>query len=243
MTLSEQLIAAASDPRVTIAKMKELNEFRRQVMMEEAEDQFKMALAAARAEMAPIEADAANDSTKSKYATHAAVNKAIQPIYSKHGLMISFNTADCPIPDHKRVLALVERGMFTRTYQYDVAVVTKGPKGNDVMTLTHAGGSALEYGKRYLLLMIFNLTIEGKRNVDDDGNAAGGIFKIDEDQLAELIDLADRAGADKRKFCQLLKVESMADIPLKRFEEAKSQLIRKLRATQQKTSDFTGDRK
>jgi len=241
MTMNEQLIAAASDPRVTIAKMKELNEFRRQVLMEEAEDQFKMALAAARAEMAPIEADAKNDSTKSKYATLAAVNNAIQPIYSKHGIMISFNTTDCPIPNHTRVLAYAERGLFTRTYQYDVAVVTKGPKGNDVMTLTHAGGSALSYAKRYLLLMIFNLTIEGVRNTDDDGNAAGGIFMIDEDQLQELIELADEAGADKKKFCEVMKVASMAEIPLKRFEEAKKQLMRKL-AQKRKSDIFPGDR-
>ena len=47
---------------------------------------------------------------------------------------------------------------------------TKGARGGDVMTRTHATGSALTYGKRYLLIAMFNLAIEE----DDDGNAAGG---------------------------------------------------------------------
>jgi hypothetical protein len=40
------------------------------------------------------------------------------------------------------------------------------------MTRTHATGSALTYGKRYLLIAMFNLSIAD--DADDDGNAAGG---------------------------------------------------------------------
>jgi len=239
--LDDQILLAARDPHVDVAKMRELTDLRRQLRMEESEEAFKVALAQARSEMRPIEADANNDSTKSKYATFNAVDKALQPIYSKHGISVSYNTADCPIPNHLRVLAYAERGLFTRTYQYDVAVSTKGPKGNDVMTLTHAGVSALSYGKRQLLLMIFGVSIEGTRRHDDDGNAAGGIFKIDEEQIAELNKLADDVGADKKKFCEVFKVDSIADIPLKRFEEAKQQLNRKRKAKQPQ-SDFPGDR-
>ena len=239
--LDQQILLAAADPRVDVAKMRELTDLRRQLRMEEAEDTFKVALAEAQREMRPIEADAANDSTRSKYATLYKVDKALRPIYSKHGLSVSFNTADCPLPGHTRVLAYVERGLFTRVYQYDVAVDTQGPKGNDVMTKTHAGGSALSYGKRYLLLMIFNVTI-GR---DDDGNAAAGVdsTRISPEQLKELIALADDAGADKAKFCVVMKVDSMADIPASRFEEAKAQLQRKLKAKQRKAAaDFPGDR-
>jgi predicted hydrocarbon binding protein len=40
------------------------------------------------------------------------------------------------------------------------------------MSRTHATGSAITYGKRYLKDMIFNLSFLEK---DDDGNAAGGV--------------------------------------------------------------------
>ena len=241
--LDQQILLAAADPRIDVAKVRELTELRRQLRMEEAEEAFKIALAEARSEMKPVEADANNSSTKSKYATFNAVDKALQPIYSKHGIAVSYNTTDCPLPNHLRVLAYAERGLFTRTYQYDVAISTKGPKGNDVMTTTHAGVSALSYGKRQLLQMIFGISIEGTR-ADDDGNAAGGVFKIDEDQLKELVALADEVGADKAAFCKVFNVESLADIPLKRFEEAKTQLRRKQKRKQQAPdSDFPGDRR
>jgi hypothetical protein len=45
----------------------------------------------------------------------------------------------------------------------------KGARGNDVMTKTHATGSAVSYGMRYLLKMIFNVS---SGEADDDGNAA-----------------------------------------------------------------------
>lgn len=45
----------------------------------------------------------------------------------------------------------------------------KGAKGGDVMTKTHAAGSAMSYGQRYLLKMIFNLAVGD----DDDGQKAG----------------------------------------------------------------------
>jgi hypothetical protein len=58
---------------------------------------------------------------------------------------------------------------FTRKYLIDMPADGKGAKGNDVMTKTHATGSATQYGMRYLLKMIFNVAI----GEDDDGNAAG----------------------------------------------------------------------
>ena len=62
-----------------------------------------------------------------------------------------------------------ERG-YKRTFHIDMPADGKGAQGRDVMTRTHATGSAVSYGRRYLLLMIFNIAVGGE---DDDGNAAG----------------------------------------------------------------------
>lgn len=238
MSFDQQLLRIASNPTIPVPRLKEIAELRRQLRIDDAEEGFNQAMVACQEEMRPIEADAANDSTHSKYATLYTVDKALRPVYSKYGFSLSFNTADCPIEGHLRVLCYVSRGFFTRTYQYDVAVDTKGPKGNDVMTKTHAGGSALSYAKRYLELMIFNVTIGNPgRDADDDGNAAGGLEPISPAQLAELVELADGAQADKAKFCEMLKVSSMAKIPAKRFDEAKAQLMRKLRLMQKKQAE------
>ena len=67
-----------------------------------------------------------------------------------------------------RVLCYVSHSAgHTRTYQCDMPADGKGAKGNDVMTKTHAAGSAASYGMRYLLKMIFNIAIGED---DTDGN-------------------------------------------------------------------------
>ena len=67
-----------------------------------------------------------------------------------------------------RVLCYVSHSAgHTRTYQCDMPSDGKGAKGNDVMTKTHAAGSAASYGMRYLLKMIFNIAIGED---DTDGN-------------------------------------------------------------------------
>lgn len=233
-----QILLAAADPAVDVAKMKALTDLRRQLRIEAAEEEFNLAMSAAQMEMRPIEADAQNPQTHSKYTTLYGVDKALRPIYSKHGLNISFNTADCPKPEHMRVLTYVSRGLYTREYQFDVPVDTKGPKGNDVMTKTHAGGSALSYGKRYSLLMIFNVTI-GK---DDDGNRAGGKATITEMQAKELIALLDDAGGDKAKFCAAFGVDGIALLLAKDFDDAKQRIATYKAKKTQAQSDFPGDR-
>ena len=244
LSFDQQLLRIASDPTVKIERLKEIAELRDKIRRSDAEAEFNVAMAECQAEMRPVEADAKNDSTHSKYATHYAVDRKLRPFYSKHGFTLSFGTDDCPLPDHTRVICYVSRGLYTRRYQYDVAISTKGPKGNDVMTPTHAGGSGMTYGRRYLELAIFNVTI-GK---DDDGNAAAGLKFISPEQLHELTMLALEAEADVRRFCTMLKIDSMAALQELRFAEAKALLNIKLkdkkaRAAKAKTaSDFPGDR-
>jgi hypothetical protein len=63
-------------------------------------------------------------------------------------------------------------GGHVKPYQVDMPADGKGAKGGDVMTKTHATGSALSYGMRYLLKLIFNVAVGED---DDDGNHASQI--------------------------------------------------------------------
>lgn len=240
-TLDEQIMRAAADPAVDVNKLRELTTLRRQMLMEEAEEQFNLAMRECQEEMRPIEANANNPQTHSKYATLTQVDSKLRPIYNKHGFALSFNTADSPIPEHTRVLCYVSRGIFTRTYQYDVAVDPKGPKGNDVMTKTHAGGSALSYGKRYLELMIFHIVIRSDKDADDDGNAAAGAHAINAMQKKELAALIRLAGANVEKFCELFQIEAVDDLSSTHFAVAKQQLNIKIKSQQEKKP--AGDQK
>ncbi|HTF78180.1 MAG TPA: ERF family protein [Bradyrhizobium sp.] len=146
-----------------------------------AQQCFNAAMSAAQAEMEPIRVDSKNDQTHSKYASYAALDRAVRLIYTRHGFALTFDTEDTPeellagvtattIPMVRVVCDVCHRDGHTKRYRLPMPVDGKGAKGGDVMTRTHAMGSGITYGKRYLLGMIFNLAIDK----DDDGNAAGG---------------------------------------------------------------------
>ena len=84
-----------------------------------------------------------------------------------------------------------------------------------------AVGSSTSYGKRYTAAALLNLTSRGE---DDDGKASGASEPISEKQMAELQTLINELGADKIKFLAYMKVESLSELPAKRFKDAKAAL-------------------
>lgn len=167
-SLIHVIAAAARDPAVDIDKMERLWEMHEKMLSRAAEDAFNAAMNKAQSEMGRVSADAANQQTRSVYATYGQLDKAVRPIYSRNGFSISFNEGEGAPEGHARILAYVSHSAgHTRTYKLDMPNDGKGAKGGDVMTKTHATGSAHTYGRRYLLKDIFNIAI-GEN--DDDGN-------------------------------------------------------------------------
>jgi hypothetical protein len=138
-----------------------------------AERDFKDALAEAQEKMKPVCADAVNKHADNhRYASLAAMDEKVRGIYTAHGFGLTFDTEDIAKPDTVRLVCDVShRNGHTRRYHLEMPADGTGPKGGAVMTRTHATGSAITYGRRYLLGMIFNLAVS--RADDDDGNAAG----------------------------------------------------------------------
>ncbi|MEN6447345.1 MAG: ERF family protein [Syntrophaceae bacterium] len=140
------------------------------MMEQQAKVEFASAMSRAQAAMGRVSADGTNPQTHSKYATYAAMDRELRPIYSREGFALSFDTGE-GITDTIRIFCHVSHsGGHTRTYQVDMPNDGKGAKGGDVMTKTHATGSAMSYGMRYLLKMIFNVAIG---EADNDGNTFG----------------------------------------------------------------------
>ena len=209
---------AARDPAVDIDKMERLLERRERILAREAETAFDTAMAEAQTEMRPVAQDSDNSQTRSKYASYVALDAAVRPIYVKHGFSLSFSTAEGAPDLHVRVTCRVARGGAHRNYHLDMPADGKGAKGGDVMTRTHATGSAITYGRRYLLSMIFNVAV-GER--DDDGNAAGGNGAvISAEQLETIQSLIVETGSDIGKFCKYMKVAELPAIPAARFQAA-----------------------
>ena len=182
------------------------------------EEQFNSAMNAAQEQMTRIAADSENKQTKSRYASFAALDRALRPIYTKQGFSVSYDTGKDAPENHVRVIAIVSNGPYTRNYHLDIPIVTKGIRGVDMMTLTHATASASTYGKRYLLAMIFGIAIEQ----DDDGNSAGEtpVEKINAEQAMALKAAIAECNETEPRFCRLWKIQSVPDLEASKFDDA-----------------------
>jgi hypothetical protein len=156
---------------------------------------------AAQGDMRQVATDANNPQTRSRYATYAAIDAALRPVYTQHGFSISFGTGDAP-EGYVRVVAYVSHvGGHTRQYKADMPADGKGAKGGDVMTKTHAFGAGTSYGMRYLLKMIFNVAIG---EYDLDGNDPAPSWEVPAKLLEDARSAAGKGTGEYRAFFSML---------------------------------------
>jgi hypothetical protein len=181
-----------------------------------------------------------NQKLKTSFATFPNLNAVCKPIMKKHGFTLSSFIE--PAADGLRinVVSILEHiGGKDRTSRFPMSADATGGKNNQ-----QGWGSSQQYGMRYNMIALLQIVTKAKQDIDNDG------FPQQEDpspitaqQLDALVKLADEAGADKAKFCELMKVSALASIPASRYAEAVAQLNRKLKAKQKKAAaDFPGDR-
>jgi len=157
---------AARDPSVDVSKMERMFEMRERVMKTSAEQAFNASFVAVRAMVGPVVKNKSNDQTRSKYADLFAIADLLDPVMTENGFGATFGTADCPLEGHYRITGtLLHAQGHSKEYHADVPIDGAGLKGNSNKTATHAFGSTMTYGRRYLKLAMFDLSI-----TDNDGN-------------------------------------------------------------------------
>lgn len=222
--LMDVISRAASDPNIDVAKVEKLMELYERIQAKNAESSFNAAMSAAQSEMGRISTDSTNPQTHSRYASYGKLDSVLRPIYTKHGFALSYGEADSPKPEHVRVVCHASHnGGHSRDYHTDMPADGKGAKGGDVMTKTHAVGSAKQYGMRYLLKGIFNVAIGEE---DNDGNGER-LPRISEKQAADIHALITEIGVDKAKFLKYIRASSIEEIPAQAFKDAVAALERK----------------
>ena len=183
--------SAARDPDADVEKMERLMKMYERQQDKQAESAFSKAMNACQAEIGRIATNKKNTQTGSRYADYAAIDRIVRPVYSSHGFALSFTTGTEAGQGNVHVICHVSHSAgHTRVYDAVVPSDGKGAKGNDVMTKTHAYGSGLQYGMRYLIKLIFNIAI----GEDDDGNSAGRVNEsdlIDESTQADINAMVD----------------------------------------------------
>lgn len=223
--LMRMLENAARDPAVDIEKMERAAALVERREQRQAEAAFNTAMAAAQFEMTPVAKNARNSQTNSNYADIGALADAITPIYTKHGFGPSFGTDTSPIPGYIRIVCdLSHSAGFSRRYHIDLPLDNAGIAGEVNKTDTHAIGSTLTYGRRYIKLMMFDIATKD----DKDGNKPkAAAAQVDDapisDEQAAIIRNRITAKPDVHdinRFLNFLKVESLSDLMARDFRRA-----------------------
>lgn len=214
--LIQAIERAAINPAVDVDKMERLFALQERMITRNAEMAFNAAMRAVQEELPTVYRNKENTQTNSFYADLEALNLAIVPIYTKHGFSLSFGTGDATREGHERVTCICSHvAGHSRPYFCDVPLDLAGLKGNANKTHTHAFGSTMSYGRRYLTMLIFNITLT---NEDNDGN--GGVELITEKQAVDLQAKAEEVGVDKENFLKFLKVKRLAELPASKYSAA-----------------------
>jgi hypothetical protein len=221
---------AAANPDVDVDKMERLMNMARTVKADQAKAAFNGALARVQSHTTRVSRDATNPQTRSQYATYAALDRALRPLYTEEGFAVSFDTGKDAAPETVEVLGyLSHRDGHTHTYRVLMPADGKGAKGGDVMTKTHAAGAAMSYGMRYLLKLMFNVAVGED---DRDGNTAP-VETIGPGQEANLVALLDETKGDeslavvKARFLKWAKVDSLDQIGVAAYSDCVKAIERK----------------
>jgi hypothetical protein len=214
----------ATKPDLNVDVFERLLAMRRQEEDRAARRSFNAAMSLAKGELGPVlkthDVDFTGKSgtrTKYKHETLADVQRAIDPVFSKHGLSYRFRIAQQA--DQVKVICIVSHA---DGHSEENPLEGKVDAGGTGMSMVQALGSALTYLQRYGLRAAIGLAAA----VDDDGRGAGGSSpRITEPQMAELKQLIHDSGRSQATLFKLIGVERVDDMNVDQFTRAKDVLV------------------
>lgn len=178
----------------------------------EARKAYVVAMAAFKADPPLIIKDMTNKQYDSKYSSLANFVNTVSPELSKYGLSAKWEIDQTT---GIRVSCVVTHVMG----HSESASLSGPPDTSGSKSAIQQIKSTITYLQGATFQSITGL-VASDSSLDDDGNGAGGIEYITAHQAADLNALLEEVGADKRKFCEHFKIESVEKLPVKAFEQA-----------------------
>lgn len=198
-----------------LAKLMDLQE---RYERDKARKAYMAAMKACKENLPIVVRDAENTHTRSRYAKLENVSQKIDPTITSHGFSLSYGTEESNQPEHVRVICdCMHDGGHSQRYQLDCPYDTAGAKGTANKTAIQGMGSTISYGRRYLKLMIFDITVADEDNDGQDGAMLTG------DQIASINSLLDALSFTDDQFRRFLTwagAESLDKVPAKKFDSA-----------------------
>jgi len=226
VNLLSVIAQAALNPNVDVEKMRALLELKERIDETDAKKLFHAAMIEAQEEMRPVVRNCRGDKG-SKYANLEAVDRAIRPIYTRHGFVLSFNSKASEDGMITMSCTCMHKGGYSKEYELTGALDSSGPKGEKNKTGIQAAGSTVSYLRRYLTVMIYNIVL-----TDEDNDGAGTKQTISEAQVNKILDLlmaCDMEGAKSKPFLAFMEISRVEDIPAYRYDTAITNLQTKLK--------------
>lgn len=194
------VIAAASDPSVDVAKMRELLGLQKELMAMQAEQQFVEAFDRLSMKLPRVKRNGTveyrNKQTGAleksfNFAKWEDIDTAIRPLLQQEGFVLSFDTAPRQGDGGGIIVTgtLSHIGGHRRTASIPLALDGSGGK-NSIQGM----GSTFSYGKRYTATALLNIVTESE---DDDGVRGGKRFiqpEAAEELRALLLDVGRQEG-------------------------------------------------
>lgn len=185
----------------------------------QAEKALSAALAAFQAECPTIKKERKNTHLNTAYAKIDDIMATIQPVLSKHGLSVSFDT-----PSTNESLTAICHVMHSAGASFSRQVTVPVDKGMRGANITQQLGSASSYAQRYALIAALNLNVTDRQ--DDDG-AGAGTATISEEQATEIHNLMEPLTADRRqKMLEWIGAASVEEIKAADFQKVIKNLKR-----------------
>jgi len=172
---------------------------------------FDAAVAAAKGEIQVIKKT--RQVNNGKYEDMGAIADAISPILSRHGLSYRYRTEQS---DKITVTCVIAHKDGHSEGTALSAQADKTGNKNHIQAI----GSAVTYLQRYTLKAALGLAAAA----DDDGQSAEGDGPISDQQVEEMIALANEVGVDKQRFCKLFKINAFAEIRKSQFGRARQMI-------------------
>lgn len=194
-TILSVIQRAAADPQCDIEKMERLMAMHERMQDRQAEAAFNAAMSAMQSDLPSI-VENGKGHNNAKYALLEDINDVIKPILQTHGFAVSYK-----VEHHQGGINVTGILMHAAGHREETTMLlpndTSGSKN-----AVQAVGSAVSYGRRYVICALLNITTRG---ADDDGYAAGPTApRITAVQAASLQALLDKCSEGTRvKFGEL----------------------------------------
>jgi len=230
----------AMNPEVDVDKLERLMVMQEKMLDRSAEQEYTRSMVEVQKNIRAVTRDKLNPQTHSKFVSLEAIKKVVVPVYTDEGFALSYGEAESTKEDMVRVTCKVmHRGGHSENFFYDCPIDDKGIAGKTNKTPTHGKASAVTYGERYILKLIFNITIQDE---DDDGNAASQMVEYITEEMANILDAKiEENEIDREKFSSWLKrdlkVDSIEGVSMQAYKTVDARINSAIRAKEKAAAE------